>query len=45
MNQTTLWMAQDRARELRQHAVEAHRGRRGRPVSVRSLLRSLRNER
>jgi hypothetical protein len=45
MNETTLWLAHERTRELRRQAEEARRTRRGHATVVRSLLRSLRTER
>ena len=44
MDQTTLWLAHERARELRQQAEESRRTRRGHSTVVRSLLRSLRSD-
>jgi hypothetical protein len=40
----TLWLAHERTRELRQHAEEARRTRRGHSTVVQSLLRQLRRE-
>jgi hypothetical protein len=45
MYQTTLWLAHERARELRREAEEARRARRGHATLTRSLLRSLRPDR
>lgn len=42
MYETTLWLAHERTRELRQQAEEARRARRGHSSAVRTLMRSLR---
>ncbi len=45
MDHTTMWLAREKTRELRQQAAEHRRARAGRPRPAGSLLRSLRGDR
>lgn len=45
MDHTTIWLAHEKTRELRQQAADTRRARAGRPRPARSLLRQLRGER